>query len=210
MKQSVTLRERKLFYIGLERKPCESDRQSMPGTSPTAQDVVVLPVEVQLRHERSMNQMLTAKVQQLEQQNQKLKERVHLLEQELQSIRQASSSTATATIKDEFSPLLTEGGVLCCGPDSLEHLDSFSLADVIHEVQRSAPKLYTLFCDLGDTNRNARDEMITTHEEIKALTSVCVLANARSRRIKGVQLFLSIMLIARAVNKQVCKIQTHV
>ena len=173
---------------------------------PVTQDV---PVEIQLKHERLMNQLLTAKVQQLEQQNQKLTERVHKLEQELQSIRQASATSSTV-IKDEFILLLREGGVLCCGPNSLEHLDSFSLADVIRDIRRLAPNLYTLFCDLGDTDRNARlgDEIITTHEEIKALTSICVLANARSRRIKGVQLFLSIMLVARAVNKQVCWIQT--
>ena len=89
------------------------------------------------------------------------------------------------------------------GLDSLEHLNSFSLDDVICDVQQLAPNLYTLFCDLGYMNRNARDEMLTTHEEIKALTSLCVLANARSQRIKGVQLFMNIMLIARAVNKQV-------
>jgi hypothetical protein len=71
-------------------------------------------------------------------------------------------------------------------------------------IRRLAPNLYALLCDLGDTDRNARDEMVITHEEIKALTSICVLANARSLRIKGVQLFLSIMLVARAVNKQVC------
>ena len=48
--------------------------ESMPGTSATVQDVVVLPLEVQLRHERSTNQMLTTKVHQLEQTNQKLTE----------------------------------------------------------------------------------------------------------------------------------------
>lgn len=139
--------KKEMFYIGLERKPCESDRQPKPGTSATAQDITVLPVEIQLSHERSLNQLLT----------------------------------------------------------SLERLDSFTLAEVIRDVKRSAPNLYSLLCDLGDTSRNASDKMITTHEEVKVITSVCVLPNARSRRIKGVQLFLSIMLIARAVNKQVCK-----
>ena len=195
--------KKEIFYVGLGRKPCESDHQSMPGTAATAQDAVVLPVEVQLRLECSKNQTLTTKVHQLEQSNQKLTQRVHQLEQELQSSRQVASSTATSTIKDEFSLLLTEGGVMSRGPDSLEHLNSFSLADVIRDVRQLAPNLYTLFCDLGDTNRNARDEMLTTHEEIKALTSLCVLANARSQIIKGVQLFMSIMLIARAINKQV-------
>ena len=93
-------------------------------------------------------------------------------------------------IKDKFSLLLTKGDAMCCGPDSLECLDSFTLAEVVHDVKQSAPNLYSLLCDLGDTSRNASDEMITTHEKVKAIiTSVCVLANARSRRIKGLQLF---------------------
>ena len=52
-------------------------------------------------------------------------------------------------------------------------------------------------------------EVITTHEEIKAPSSLCVLANARSRRIKEVQLFVNtnIMLIARTVNRQVYNIK---
>ena len=66
--------KKEMFYIGQERKPCESDRQPKPGTSATAQDIMVLPVEIQLSHERSLNQLLTTKVQRLEQQNQQLTE----------------------------------------------------------------------------------------------------------------------------------------
>ena len=56
---------------------------------------------------------------------------------------------------------------------------------------------------MGDIRRNAKDEHTLTQNEIKALVSLCVLANARSRQTKGLQLFISIMLIAHAVNKQV-------
>lgn len=72
------------------------------------------------------------------------------------------------------------------------------------DIQAKAPNLYSLFWDLGDTKRNERDDNTITQEEIKAITtSVCTLANSRSQRIKGMQLFLRLMLIARAVNKQV-------
>lgn len=180
--------KKEMFYIGVERGSSES----MSRSSMSSQEVTILPMDVQLSHERAKNQMLTA--------------RIHQLEEELQSVRQVTSQSSTAlvpVIKDEFSLLLSEGGMLCFGPDSLEHLDSFSLAGIIHNVRETAPNLYSLLCDLGDTSRNARDEVTTTHEEIKVLTSLCTLANARSQRAKGVQLFLSIMLIARAVNKQV-------
>ena len=182
--------KREMFYIGIERVPAES-----AGTSgSSSQAILSLPLDVQLMAERRKVQMLTAKVSELEQQ-------LHSVQQPVTST--SSSEYARTTIKNEFSLLLSEGSKLCCGPDTLDHLTSFSLAGLIHEVRQLAPNLYSLLCDLGDTRRNARDE--TTTEEIKALTSLCVLANARSQRAKGVQLFISIMLIARAVNKQVCK-----
>ena len=64
---------------------------------------------------------------------------------------------------------------------------------------------------VGDVRRNADDEDSLTQNEIKALVSLCVLANARSRQTKGLQLFISLMLTARAVNKQVhISIQVYV
>lgn len=181
--------KKEMLYIGLERRCSGSTTSSV-----SSQDVTYsLPMDVQLRHERSKVQMLTAKVQQLQ-----------LELQSAQQVASQSSSPSLATVvMDEFSLLVSGSGMLCFGPDSLEHLESFSLAGVIRDVRETAPNLYSLLCDLGDTNRNAKDEVTTTHEEIKALTSLCTLANARSQRAKGVQLFLSIMLIARAVNKQV-------
>ena len=55
-------------------------------------------------------------------------------------------------------------------------------------------------------------EIITTHEEIKVPTSLCVFANVRSRRTKGAGAVIkfvntNIMLIARTVNRQVYKIK---
>ena len=43
--------------------------------------------------------------------------------------------------------------------------------------------------------RNADDADLLTQNEIKALVPLCVLANARSRQTKGLQLFISLMLI---------------
>ena len=93
--------------------------------------------------------------------------------------------------------------MLTDGPTTMEHLESFSLSSIISDVRQVAPSFYSLLCDLGDVRRNAEDAYTLTQNEIKALVSLCILANARSRQAKGVQLFLSIMLIARAVNKQV-------
>lgn len=164
--------KKEMFYVGVER--CANVPQ---GAS----------LDVQQRHERATNEMLSAKVTRLE--------------QEVESMQQAN--VPVATCKEELLLLISESSVLCSGPDSLEHLESFSLSSIIHEIQTIAPNLFSLFSDLGDTKRNVADEKATTNEDIKVLTSLCTLTNARSRRSKGVQLFLSIMLIARSVNKQV-------
>lgn len=165
--------KKETFYIGMER--CCAGPSSE------------CSLEASLRNERMMNEMLTSKV--------------HQLEEEIQSIRQ--NSVPISTYQLEFSSVLSESSTLCLGPNSLEHLDNFSLSEIASDLQLKAPNLFSLFRDLGDTNRNARPDTSTTTEGIKALASLCTLANARTQRAKGVQLFLSIMLIARAVNKQV-------
>ena len=50
--------------------------------------------------------------------------------------------------------------------------------------------------------RNARDGA-RPDEELKAVMALCTLLNARSARVKGLQLMVSLMLVARATGRQV-------
>ena len=52
------------------------------------------------------------------------------------------------------------------------------------------------------TQRNARDGA-RPDEELKAVMALCTLLNARSARTKGLQLMVSLMLVARATGRQV-------
>ena len=77
---------------------------------------------------------------------------------------------------------------------------------MLSEVKALAPDLLSLFNQLAAAERNqsdSSDDMAL--EGIKALVALCVLTNARSRRAKGFQLFMSTMLIAHATSKQVNK-----
>ena len=78
------------------------------------------------------------------------------------------------------------------GPVTTEGLDSFSLSDLIAEVRQVAPSFFSLLCDLGDVRRNADEADTLTQNKLKSLMSLCVLANARSRQTKGVQLHTSL------------------
>lgn len=86
----------------------------------------------------------------------------------------------------------------------MEGFEKFSLDTVLSEVKTLAPNLLSLFNRLAAAERNQSDGSDEVAlEGIKALVALCVLINARSRRAKGLQLFMSTMLIARATSKQV-------
>ena len=63
--------------------------------------------------------------------------------------------------------------------------------------------LYELMQTLGDTRRNVENDGGMTVEEMKALMSCCILLNARSRNVNGIQLLLSFMLVTHGITKQV-------
>ena len=76
------------------------------------------------------------------------------------------------------------------------------MSAVITELQASCPQLYQLVQQLGCTPRNARDGRLSD-EELKGVMAVCTLLNARSARLKGLQLMISLMLVARTTGRQV-------
>ena len=88
------------------------------------------------------------------------------------------------------------------GPDTVERFEQFSMSAVISELQSNCPELYKLVQQLGSTQRNARDGA-RPDEELKAVMALCTLLNARSARTKGLQLMVSLMLVARATGRQV-------
>lgn len=114
----------------------------------------------------------------------------------------------TASVMEcEIQKILSSNGILVHGPDTPDHLCTFSIRGVVEELKQLAPTLFGLFVSLGDTKRNSKShdtDSTETHEDMKAMFSLCSLLNARSQKVKGIQLFISMMLIARATNKQVC------
>ena len=92
--------------------------------------------------------------------------------------------------------------MLLHGPDTVERFAEFSMSAVITELQASCPQLYRLVQQLGCSQRNARGGRLPD-EELKGVMAVCTLLNARSARVKGLQLMISLMLVARATGRQV-------
>ena len=89
------------------------------------------------------------------------------------------------------------------GPDTIDCLHEFSIDSITSDLRQQSPDLFSLFLKIGDTRRNACDDEGVSTEDIKAVASLCTLLNARSNRVKGLQLMISLMLIARATSRQV-------
>ena len=92
--------------------------------------------------------------------------------------------------------------ILLCGPDTVEHFEQFSMSPVISELQSSCPEVYKLVQQLGSTQRNARDGALS-YEELKDVMAIWTLLSTRSARVKGLQLMVSLMVVARATGRQV-------
>ena len=92
--------------------------------------------------------------------------------------------------------------IIMHGPDTLERLQSFTIDTELAELHTYAPDLLQLFETLGQTSRNIHGNDLAV-EQIKGFVSICTLLNARTHRAKGLELLISIMLIACATSKQV-------
>ena len=130
--------------------------------------------------------------------NKQLMERIQLLEARVQELEKTSLVTLV-----QQADQLQHGSLIVCGPDTPEHFQNFSIDGVIQELQEQAPNMYKLFMQLCDVHQNVPPDSSTSIKEIKGVTSLCTVLNARSNRVKGVQLLINMMLIARSTSKQV-------
>lgn len=123
--------------------------------------------------------------------NQQLKDKIQQLEQ--------VSANSLCHQADHFAHYKS---VVTNGPNSLDAFNNFSIDSVILELQSRAPDLYQLCMTIGDTARNQVKNEVTV-EQVKAVSAMCSLLNARSARVNGLQLLVTMMLIARATSRQV-------
>lgn len=136
---------------------------------------------------------------------------------ELTSLERASLLAQIQELKDRVTELEKKSEHVLCqqadeiiqhksavtqGPTSLEAFHRIDLESIITELRTRAPDLYQLFMTLGDTKRNQEADEITT-EDIKAISAMCSTLNARSARMKGLQLLIGMMLVARGTSRQV-------
>ena len=175
------------YLFGIELRPSESASSShteSQGNPVTAMDVTSAAASIS-----SDPEVLRPRIQYLE-------SRIKYLESKLMEAEKHQN------LVKEADMVIACGNQSSHGPDNIDKLSDFSIDAVIAEFQSYAPSLYAFFQQLGHTSHNP-SEISLPVEQMKALMALCTLMNARSNRFKGLQLLLSMMLVARATNKQV-------
>ena len=138
----------------------------------------------------------------IEAENLCLRQRISQLEQEVDTLTSAKYSTF-----EQQADKLLSNSCVSHGPDTLEHLDTFTIHSILADVEREAPDLLRFFQSVGSIDQG--DGTLGV-EAMKTIMSLCILLNARNKRAKGLQLLISIMLIARATSKQVNDTCMHI
>ena len=199
LKKRMQLHGQKATHIiGLQRtceqsqdtiSPTEIGPSSSSGPVSSVRPSPVGPnVESQLEEEKARNQALTLRVKELE-------GRVKELEQ------QPQGAISLPLLSQQLDSLIHCGTHVMDGPDTPSHFEAFSLTLVMDEIESFAPEVFHLFMNLGNSGRYGQTQITNVKE--KVAMSLCTLLNSRTNRAKGVQLMISLMLIARATSKQV-------
>ena len=105
----------------------------------------------------------------------------------------------------QVEEIVQDGTTVFHGPDTPTRFDDFSHAAVTNELRTTAPDLFCRVNHLAESQRNAASSSEVTGEQHKVVMSLYTLLNARSQRVKALQLLISFMLVARATSKQLTK-----
>ena len=134
---------------------------------------------------------LEERVRQLENE----KEKVCVLESRVKVLEAERSSFSFSS---EFLSLLQPQNAIYHGPDTIFHFQSFSMDAIVAEIQQSAPHLFGLLKSMAAAGDGQR------LEEVRVATSLSILLKSQSIKVLGVQLLITLMLLARSTNRQVC------
>lgn len=138
---------------------------------------------------------LLERVNVLEERERQLMEKIN----ELEDVAQLGSWFSPENLLSELDTLTQPHNSVFHGPDTVQHLQTFSIENLISEFTQLAPHLYELLIKLGQ----GRYQFQATGPSMKAIMALCTLIKGRSSKVLGLQMLITFMLIARATSKQV-------
>ena len=139
--------------------------------------------------------------------NSQLTEKIKELECRIRQLEDAQSAFNPDNLLVELDALTQRNVAAYHGPDTVEHLESFSMDTITAEFVQRAPHLYQLLCQLGQDQ--CQSQSLDMQKSTQAIMCLCALMKGRSKIVLGMQLLITFMLIARATSRQVCTCVSH-
>ena len=145
----------------------------------------------ELQRQRALNAKLAERIQELE-------ARVQCLEARIRQLEQEHTTYSPHSLRAQMGALTIPSHSTYHGPDTVGHFDVFSV-DIIAEFRQHCPDILALLQLLGNSSVDNDDPS----KQAKIITCLSILMKGYSRKVLGVQLMTSFMLLARATSKQV-------
>ena len=134
---------------------------------------------------------------------QEMQNRIEELERQVAQLqKQVDTSAQSHSLESQIGSLSSPQNAAYHGPDTITHFNDFSIGHVITEFKNQAPDVWQLLNNLGNTGRfsEADDQQLA---QLRIVSCMSLLLKSRSHKMLGVQLLVSLMLIARATSRKV-------
>ena len=131
------------------------------------------------------------------------KNRIDELERQVAQQQEHVASSARSPCLEPHMGRLSSQNAVYHGPDTITHFNDFSVDHMIAEVKNQAPDVWQVLNNLGNTGRFSEDNEQHQLAQLRIISCLSILPKTRSQKILGIQLLISLMLIARATSRRV-------
>ena len=130
-----------------------------------------------------------------------MQNRIDELERQVAQLKE--NVARSPCLETQIGSLLSSQNATYHGPDTITHFNDFSMDQVITEVKNQAPDVWQLLNNLGNTGRFSEDNEQHQLAQLRIISCLSTLLKSRSQKMLGIQLLISLMLIARATSRRV-------
>ena len=152
------------------------------------------------------NRRLRLQVDDQQHRLQVMQNRIEDLERQIAQLQKhidSFSCVQSPSLESQVGGLLSSQNAVYHGPDTVTHFHDFSMDHVITEFKKQAPDVWQLLNNLGNTGRFSEDTEQHQLAQLRIVSCLSTLLKTRSHKSLGVQLLVSLMLIARATSRRV-------
>jgi hypothetical protein len=144
------------------------------------------------------------KIRNLEERLRAEKDRCQQLETQLAASTFHQLETVQTVFQQELDTVYLAAGPVAAGPGNMEQLSDFSFQQLQQQFSKYAPQLTETIQSLG-RHSCTRSNVLDIHN----LAVLSILAKKKDDKLKGLQLLISLMMVARSVSKRVFDTFNH-